>query len=889
MADLISITTDKADVQITVDDETVSVPEGTSIYDAVIGMGKTIPSMCYHYTFNPFGSCGVCLVEVEGKKAPVRSCTSPVAAGMIVRVDTKPMFDARKKAVEKHLQTHPLDCPVCDADGHCELQDMSFNFGIVQIGEVKQKGLPEDRRSTVLDFNMNRCILCAQCINICKEVVMVDALQFLKKGGFTHVVAKGDNALDCEFCGDCLAVCPVGAITNKFSKYQYKPWQLQKTVTACNYCADGCQMRVEVTDNAVVRVTSPLSWKDKWDDHTSTVDGHGGLCVRGRFGFAYVNSPDRLKKPLMRKAGRLAETSWFESTAEIARRLRAIKNEHGPDAIAGLITARCTNEDLYAFQRFMRQAVGTNNIDSSARYGHAAYVEAMERALGVVQPTLSFRDLTMARSILVVGSDLTETNPILSLRVKDAFSNFHAQLIVAHSMRTNLAKLAPYPYQVAAGSEGAFVQGLTKAIVEGGLAPARVTSQGAAVSALTTALTGLSWEALCAATGLSREAFAEAAGAFMAGETRAIVLGEQVTNRPDGYATVLRIADLMLVSGMVGHAGSGVMRACEENNERGAVASGASADRLPGGFRYDDAAARARIESAWGASLPNGGATLTEILDGIRAGRIKALYAVGENPLGTLPSSAGVREALAKLDLLIVQDAFLTEIGDVAHVVLPAGLAAEKSGTFLDGQGSLQPVVRALDPPGEARADWEIFSELGQLLGASFDYTEAEEIRRELVQLAPAAFEMPSAARGAVTSSLTTDAASRYARPAVSSQAPSREYPFELSLYQVLYHSGKMSTRDKGLLEINAKALLQVSSKDAEALGLTDGGRVKVTSPSGSVEVGVEIHLDLPPGSCRFPEHFNDPAVKDVLSMTVDPVTKAPVFKAGRVKIEKVG
>ncbi|MFZ5861302.1 MAG: molybdopterin-dependent oxidoreductase [Nitrospirota bacterium] len=886
--ELISITTDKANVQLTIDDEVVNVPEGTSIYDAIVGMGKTIPSMCYHYTFNPFGSCGVCLVEVEGKKAPVRSCTSPVAAGMIVRVDNKAMFDARKKAVEKHLQTHPLDCPVCDADGHCELQDMSFNFGIVQIGEVKQKGLPEDRRSTVLDFNMNRCILCAQCINICKEVVMVDALQFFKKGGFTHVVAKGDNALDCEFCGDCLAVCPVGAITNKFSKYLYKPWQLNRTVTACNYCADGCQMRVEVKDDAVVRVTSQLSWKDKWDDHTSTVDGHGGLCVKGRFGFAYVNSPDRLKKPLMRKGGKLVESSWFEATADIAKRLRAIKNEHGPDAIAGLITARCTNEDLYAFQRFMRQAVGTNNIDSSARYGHAVYVEAMERALGVVQPTLSFRDLTMARSILVVGSDLTETNPILALRVKDAFSNFHAQLIVTHSMRTNLAKLAPYPYQVAVGSEGAFVQGLTKAIVEGGLVPARVTSeQGTTVSALTSALAGLSWDALRAATGLSREQFAEAASVFLSGDTRAIVLGEQIVNRPDGYANVLRIADLMLVSGMVGQPGSGVVRTCEENNERGAMATGTLAGRLPGGFRYDDPAARARIESAWGATLPTNGATLTEMLDGIRAGRIKALYAVGENPLGTLPASAGVREALAKLDLLIVQDAFLTEMGAAAHVVLPAALAAEKSGTFLDGQGSLQPVVRALDPPGEARIDWEIFSELGQLLGASFDYTEAEEIRRELLQVAPAAFELPGATHPAA--GLTADAAARYARPAVAAGPASAESPFELSLYQVLYHSGKMSTRDKGLLEINAKKLLQISPKDAEALGVGNDGRVKVTSPLGSVEVGVEINLDLPAGSCRFPEHFNNPAVKDVLAMAVDPVTKSPVFKAGRVKIVKVG
>ncbi|MEO5657937.1 MAG: molybdopterin-dependent oxidoreductase, partial [Nitrospiria bacterium] len=722
MSDLIAITDEKATVELTIDDEKVAVPEGTSIYDAVIGMGKTIPSMCYHYTFSPFGSCGVCLVEVEGKKAPVRSCTAPVVAGMIVRVDNKSMFDARKKAVEKHLQTHPLDCPVCDADGHCELQDMSFNFGIVQIGEVKQKGLPEDRRSTVLDFNMNRCILCAQCINICKEVVMVDALQFFKKGGFTHVVAKGDKALECEFCGDCLAVCPVGAITNKFSKYQYKPWQLTKTITACNYCADGCEMRVEVCDNEVVRVTSPLSWKDKWDDHEATADGHGGLCVRGRFGFAYINSAERLKKPLLRRNGALTQVSWFEATAAAAKGLAAIKAQHGPDAIAGLITARCTNEDLYAFQKFMRAGIGTNQLDSSARYGHASYVAAMDRALGAPQPTLTFRDLTYANAILVLGSDVTETNPVLALRIKEALNTHHAQVIVAHPVRTNLAKLAAYPCAIAPGSEGAFVQGLTKAVVEGGLTPSHVAAEySTALAALRSAVGGLSWDAITAATGLSRETIEEAARVWAGAERRVIVLGEQVTGRVGASANVLRVVDLLLATGTVGREGSGVMRLCEENNERGAVASGAMADRLPGGFRYDDAAARARVESAWGAPLPAGGATLGEIIDGIRAGRIKALYAIGENPLGTLPAASGVREALAKLDLLICQDPFLTETGTLAHVVLPAALAAEKDGTFLDGQGELQPVVRAREAEGDVRPDWAILSELAQIMGAPVD------------------------------------------------------------------------------------------------------------------------------------------------------------------------
>ncbi len=271
--------TEAASIELTIDGQTVRTKAGVSLYDVISETGKIVPAMCYHYTFDPFGSCGMCLVMVEGKKAPVRSCTAKAEAGMVVRADGDDLFAARKKAVEKHLSIHPLDCPVCDADGHCELQDMAFQHGVTSLVNPRPKGLPEDRRSLVLDFNMNRCILCGECINICKDVQMIDALQFLKKEGSTHVVAKGDNALECEFCGDCLAVCPVGAITNKYSKYIYKPWQLKKTTTTCGYCADGCQMQIETSGRDVQRVTSPLSWKNKWGDRADTVEGHGGLCV----------------------------------------------------------------------------------------------------------------------------------------------------------------------------------------------------------------------------------------------------------------------------------------------------------------------------------------------------------------------------------------------------------------------------------------------------------------------------------------------------------------------------------------------------------------------------------------------------------------------------------
>ncbi|MDE3035521.1 MAG: molybdopterin-dependent oxidoreductase, partial [Nitrospirota bacterium] len=434
-----------ATIELTIDGRTVTAKDGVSLYDVISSTGKIIPAMCYHYTFDPFGSCGMCLVMQEGKKAPVRSCTAKATAGMIIRTEGDDLFQARKKAVEKHLSVHPLDCPVCDADGHCELQDMAFQHQVTNLANAKQKLIPEDTRSLVLDFNMNRCIACGECINICKDVQMIDALQFAKKGGFTQVVAKGDVALSCEFCGDCLAVCPVGAITNKYSKYLYKPWQLKKTTTTCNYCGDGCQMYVETKDTEVVRVTSPLSWKNKWGDRAETAKGHGGLCVRGRFGFQFIDSQARLRQPLVRRDGRLVEAPWLETMHQVVDRLAAIKAQHGPNAIAGLITARCTNEELYLFQKVMRVAIGTNQLDSSARYGHANFVHAVRQALGVGRMTSGSEDVSKAKAILVVGSNITETNPVASVRVKQAIRVYSAQVIVVDSSNTNLAKLASHP------------------------------------------------------------------------------------------------------------------------------------------------------------------------------------------------------------------------------------------------------------------------------------------------------------------------------------------------------------------------------------------------------------------------------------------------------------
>ena len=888
--------TEAATIELTIDGRTVSAKDGVSLYDVISSTGKIVPAMCYHYTFDPFGSCGMCLVTVEGKKAPVRSCTAKATAGMIVKTEGDELFQARKKAVEKHLSVHPLDCPVCDADGHCELQDMAFQHQVTNLANAKQKFIPEDTRSLVLDFNMNRCIACGECINICKDVLMIDALQFMKKGGFNQVVAKGDTPLSCEFCGDCLAVCPVGAITNKFSKYLYKPWQLKKTTTTCNYCGDGCQMHIETKDREVVRVTSPLSWKNKWGDRLDTSKGHGGICARGRFGFEYIDSKARLQQPMMRREDRLVEVPWLEAVHSVVDRLAEIKAKHGPQAIAGLITARCTNEELYLFQKLMRVAVGTNQLDSSARYGHVNFVRAAQHALGAGRALNDWEDLTKAKAILLVGSDITETNPLTAVRVKESIRIYKSQMIAVDSAYTDIARLASHPMLVKPGAEGSLIQALIASVVEQDLVDAEATGRHPeAFAALKAAVSQRALPDLAQAAGVAVEQIHEAAATFAEAPRAVILCAEGIVRRPDGYRHVLNLIDLAWITGKLGRSGCGVSTMTEEINEQGALDMGVAPEFLPGQARFDDEAARERFTKAWGGTLPpaNSGATLMEILKRCRNGQIKALYVVGENPLATLPASVEVRAALERLDLLVCQDPFLTETAQMADVVLPACTYAEKEGTFTNLEGRVLRVRPALDPVGESLPDWHIMTAIASGLGYQLDYEAPYDIQREIMKLLPGYYNLgqprkiTATADAYLANGYVAEVRGRYQSASTEKGAPAG--PFQLTMGQVLYHSGKLSTQAAGLLKIAPNSgRLSMNPEDMERLGLANGSKVRVTSSTGSLDMMVETDVGLMPGSCFFPEHFNEPPVKDLIPMHVDPVTGVPYFKSTPVGIAKI-
>ena len=882
-----------AKIELSIDGKSVTAKDGVSLYDVIAMTGKIIPAMCYHYTFDPFGSCGMCLVMQEGKKAPVRSCTAKAAAGMVIRTEGEDLFLARKKAVEKHLSVHPLDCPICDADGHCELQDMAFQHGVTNLANAKQKFIPEDTRSPVLDFNMNRCIACAECINVCKDVLMIDALQFMKKGGFNQVVAKGDVALNCEFCGDCLAVCPVGAITNKFSKYLYKPWQMRKTATTCNYCGDGCQMYLETKDTEVIRVTSPLSWKNKWGDRSETAKGHGGLCVRGRFGFEYLDGKNRLKQPLVRENGRLVETPWLDAMHQLVDRITEVKRKHGPDAIAGLVTARCTNEELYLFQKLMRAGLGSNHLDSSARYGHMNFVHASKHAVGLGRTPNDWEDLTKAKAILLIGSNLTETNPLTSVRIKEAIRVYKAQVITIDSAVTNMARIASHPFLIKPDTEGLVIDGLVKAAIDQDLVDEEaVGKHPQAFEALKAAVSSLSLDDLSSQTGLPVDVFREIVTVFAEAPRSIILCVEGIVRRANGYQNVLKLMDLAWITGKLGRPGCGVNAVTEEPNEQGAVDMGAVSEFLPGQASFDDPAARDRFAKAWDASLPavGTGSRLVDILQGCRSGKVKALYVLGENPLATLPASMEIRDALEALELLIVQDPFLTETGRQAHFVLPACTYAEKDGTFTNFEGRVLQVRQAMDPIGESLPDWHIITFLANALGCQWDYQSAHDIQAEIRKLLPGYYNLGQPRKVVPTpddylsNGYISEVNARY-RTIPTSRDEVR--PYSLQMGQLLMHSGKLSTEAPGLMKIAPNTgKLRMNAQDMERLGVQDGSKVRVTSKRGSLQLGVEPDESVAPGTCFFPEHFDEPPVKDLMMVSVDAVTGVPTFKQCWVSVE---
>jgi len=880
-------------VRLTIDGTTVHVPKGTLVIEAARRVGVMIPHFCYHPKLKPDANCRMCLVEIEKMPKLQTACSTPVDEGMSVRTATTVVNDAHKSVLEFILANHPLDCPVCDQGGRCDLQDFSHQYTATTSRFAETKRIfQKEYFSPLIETQMNRCVQCLRCVRYCDEVMDVKALAPAGRGTMTEIKHFGPHPLDCEFCGGCVQICPVGAITSRLSMYEYRPWMLKRTDTICGYCGDGCQITVQAKNQELVEVNS---------SHGAGRN-NGDLCARGFFGFHAASHPERLTHPLIRRNGVLVPATWEEALEFVADQASKIKAAQGGETFGGLISGRCTNEDLYLFQKFMRVVVGTNNIDSSARYGHLNALQAMRRVQGTHRWTVSFDDILSADVLLLVGTNITESNPVTGLKVKEAVKKHGAKLITIESLEpaietiSNIANLSRHHFCVSTPQLPDAVLGLAKALVEQQLVPPDLPQRHPAyVKAVAQALGQISWQDMEASTGMNAADFARAAKAFSEGQRVVVLAGQGLLRGPRGYAGSVTLLDLLLLAGKLEQAGCGFAPLAEENNDQGAVEMGAVAEFLPGPSDMANRADRERIASCWKQDPPpSGGASLVEMLDRARAGILKAMFIVGENPVGSLPDNVRAEEALRKLELLVCQELFLTETAALAHVVLPAVSSVEKNGTFTNTEGHVQAVRQVLESAGESRPDWEIFSALSILMDRPLEYTESKEILKEIRGLIPGYGSLgpapvpPRVARTAVDHYLgggyQDDLAARY-RLETATSLP--DGTVRLELVQSLFHSGKLSTRSKGLMQVEGNGMLRISPVDAGRFALKDGDRVRLSNLRGEMTTTVRIAGRVPQGSAWFPDHFSQ-AARHLFDCVIDPVTRAPSSRTTSVSMMKV-
>jgi formate dehydrogenase alpha subunit len=884
-------------VTLTVNDQPVSVPAGTLLIEAAKQVGVQIPHFCYHPKLKPDANCRMCLVEIEKIPKLQTACSTPVSEGMVVQANSQKVMEARNGVMEFILSSHPLDCPICDQGGECHLQDLAHEYsGQYSRFKEEKRVFEKEYFGPIIEKEMNRCIQCMRCVRYCDEVIDSNALRGMDRGNMTQPGTFMRQELECEFCGGCIQICPVGALTSRVAMYDYRPWQLKKIETICPHCADGCLMKVESRDEKVMRITS----------EPGRGRNDGDLCAKGFFGYQFINHPRRLTQPLARKSGQLVPISWYEALPELATRLAQIKSRYGGSAIGGIITARCTNEDAFVFQKFMRLVLGSNHIDSSARLGHLNAVKALRRVVGNARMMNSYEEVHQADLLLLIGADVTETNPILSIKVKEAVRWRGARLVTLSSFQenpgayiSNIVNRAHLALQVKVGTEGMAIRGLIKAVFDTGREDVSIRNKAPGyVEKLRKAAASLSYQTVEQITGITEAQFHSVAEDLTRAKRAVILAGEALVRSRRGDLDLVNLCDLAILSGLMEKEGCGVNVLCKEANEQGVVEMGAACEYLPGLRPITDAAAVKQFVSAWKEDLVlQGGTTLLDMIEKIKKGEIKALYLVGVDPLSIFPQSVGVKEALERLELLISQDLFLTEPAHYAHFILPACSFAEKDGTFTNQEGRIQKVNRAIDPVGEAKIDWEIFSELSRELQYPLEYEDAQEVLSEIMRVIPSyqkrfGAEVQKKERMAFLGQyLSQGHLEDFEERFGIDQGSLKEectYPFTLMIGTVLFHSGRLSLHSDALLKISPEGLLQMNPKDAGVLGIKEGQPVRVRSPHGAAVVRVSLNQKISEKSVFFPEVFAYAGVNNLLAVEPSASSGVPYFKTTSVMIDKI-
>jgi formate dehydrogenase alpha subunit len=838
----------KTTATLTIDGKQVTVPAGTTILDAAAELGIKIPTLCWLKKVSTTGACRVCIVDVEGVERPMTACNTPVKDGINVTTSTPKLEQARKKTLELMLVNHPLDCPVCDAAGECDLQNTCYSLKVDKNNYgADLERLPIRYDWKLLESDPNRCILCEKCVKVCREVVGREAIEIVDRGDNTIIDTMTRQPLDCDFCGNCIGACPTGTLISKPFKFRGRPWAFNVTNSICAFCSSGCQIEYHAKDGRIERVTSSDDGFNK-----------GNLCVNGRFGYAAFNASARVTLPLMKdSSGELKKASWNTALEAAAGQLKTIAGVAGGTAIAGIGSPRVTNEESYLFQKFVRGALGSNNIDSEARLGYLPSQIVQWEMLGYSGGTYAMDAIEKATAVVVLGADLKAESPGFAYRVIQAATKNDATLVLAGSRASSMNKFANAFLQYHPGSEAWLIAGLNKAVLAEGLA---AKDNLAGLDALSSSLDAVSFDRIAELTGITETQLREAAALICAGGRTAVIYGADIVRSADMSNAVAGAVDLALLTGAVSAAGAGIYPLDEKNNTQGMLDMGVCPEYLPGYHPVSGRAADA-FGAAWHSAIPAiPGKDLFQIIDAIEAGQIKALYVMGSDPLHFIPNRTRVQAALQKLELLVVQDIFMTDTAKLAHIVLPAATGAEKAGSFTSIDNRVQCFEAAVKPAGESRSDADILLALYGLVAAKPAAASRDAVHKEITSLSGLYSDVcdHDGCRMGRTKNRTTTSVCMPLAPAAPAPAIR---PFALTVGPVLHHNGTMTACSDNNLLVAGEAYVELCAEDAASVGVKTGELAALTSDTGRITAKVRLSDRIPRGALFVPSHFREAAV----------------------------
>jgi len=903
-------------VEFTLNGRAVKADAGETIIEAAERHGIEIPHLCYKPGMRPDGNCRACMVEIKGERVLAPSCCRKPAAGMDVSTDSPRALHSQKLVVEMLVADVPDR--VYKPDSELDQWRRWLRIGKPRFASRAQPAA--DLSHPAMAVNLDACIQCTRCVRACREEQVNDVIGYAFRGGHSKIVFDLDDPMGestCVACGECVQACPTGALAPAHDAYLVKA---DKTVgSVCPYCGVGCQITYHVKDNRIARV-----------DGRDGLANHERLCVKGRFGFDYVSHPQRLTRPLIRKAGMpksadfvmdpadplsvFREATWDEALELAGGTLARIRDARGPNALAGFGSAKGSNEEAYLFQKLVRTGFGTNNVDHCTRLCHASSVAALLEGIGSGAVSNPVMDVLQTDVVLIIGANPVVNHPVAATWIKNAVKN-GTRLILADPRRSELARHAAHYLQFKPDTDVALLNALMHVIIEEGLVDeAFVASRTSGYEALKKNVAGYSPEAMAPVCGVPAATLREVARLFATSRASMILWGMGISQHVHGTDNARCLIALTLMTGQVGRPGTGLHPLRGQNNVQGASDVGLIPMMYPDYTRVDNASVRARFESEWGTTLdPKPGLTVVEIMDAVHAGQIRGMYIMGENPAMSDPDVRHARQALAELEMLVVQDIFLTETGYLADVILPASAFPEKTGTFTNTDRNVQLGRQALEPPGEARPDLAIIVAMAKRLGLDWNYAHPSEVfaemRRVMPSIAGVTWERLERESGVTypcenegdpgervvfTESFPTESGRARFVPASiipAAEQPNTEYPYVLITGRQLehWHTGSMTRRTEVLDSIEPSAVASMHPDDLDNLRIQPGGAITVASRRGSITLSARADDGTPRGAVFIPFCYYEAAANLLTNPVLDPFGKIPEFKYCAVRVSGGG